>query len=97
VFNNDKTNIAFKISRTNSLDRVSISDIKIFPNPSSSIINILRAGSNQDVEMSICDVYGRVLKTQVLQSELTQVDIRDLSAGVYFVKFGEGLIKFVVE
>lgn len=97
VFNNDKTNIAFKISRTNSLDIVNVSDIKIFPNPTSSIINILRAGSNHDAEMSICDVYGRVLKTQVLQSGLTQVDIRDLNAGVYFVKFGDGLIKFVVE
>lgn len=49
------------------------------------------------IEMSICDVYGRMIKTQLLEEEHTQVDIRDLSAGVYFVKIGGGLIKFVVE
>ncbi len=97
VFNNDKTNIAFKINRTNNINDFSVSDVIIYPNPSSDFINIQRLKNSQMIEMSICDVYGRMIKTQLLEEEHTQVDIRDLSAGVYFVKIGGGLIKFVVE
>jgi len=97
IFNNDKTSIAFKINRTNSIQTINVSDWRIYPNPVSDQLFVEIKQTNQFVIGHIYDAYGRVLKSMLLVPGTTAVDVRDLSAGVYFVKVGDGLIKFVVE
>ena len=60
-----------------------ISKFEVFPNPVSNVLNISNP-NNFDVKgISITDINGRVVKNQ--QGALTQVNVADLNAGVYFV------------
>ncbi|UGS24838.1 T9SS type A sorting domain-containing protein [Flavobacterium channae] len=55
----------------------------IYPNPVSNVLNISNS-NNFDVKgISITDINGRVVKNQT--GSLTQVNVADLNAGVYFV------------
>ena len=97
IFTNDKTSIAFKIIRTNSIQTINLSDWRVYPNPANDQLFVEIKQQNQFVTGQIFDAYGRGLKTVLLTTGITAIDVRDLSAGVYFVKVGAGLIKFVVE
>jgi hypothetical protein len=97
IFTNDKTSIAFKIIRTNSIQTINLSDWRVYPNPATDQLFVEIKQQNQFVTGQIFDAYGRGLKTVLLTTGITAIDVRDLSAGVYFVKVGAGLIKFVVE
>lgn len=97
VYTNDKTSIAFKINRSSGLNAIALGGVKVYPNPSNGWLEVSVKEAVLARELSIVDVYGRTLKTMDIEGALTKLDLRDLSAGIYFVKIGDGLIKFVVE
>jgi hypothetical protein len=52
----------------------------IFPNPSSSIINVM--GSSMFLDATIIDIQGKTVQS----FKSTSIDISDLEAGIYFVR-----------
>lgn len=59
-------------------------DIKIYPNPVSSVLKIENQSGNE-ITIKICDISGKVFKTiETLKQEHT-IDFEDVSTGVYFV------------
>lgn len=70
-------------------------NLQIFPNPASNgIVNIVSANA---VKANIYNSGGVMVKTISLQKGRNTIDIRNLSAGVYFVKTNEGnTSRFVV-
>lgn len=76
------------------------SKFTIYPNPADAILNI----SNADFDIKqigITDINGRAIKTivQSIPSQQTNIDVSDLSAGVYFLVIntteGKAVKKFV--
>ena len=64
----------------NSVD----SSISVYPNPTSSIINI---ESDDDIRtVELYDIYGRLLQTNLTASEKTILDISQRTEGTYFLK-----------
>ena len=59
------------------------SPLSISPNPAKNFVNI--AGSNLK-EVSIVDLYGRILKTEVINTNSTQLPVNNLTKGIYMVK-----------
>ncbi|HBD27293.1 T9SS type A sorting domain-containing protein [Flavobacterium sp.] len=60
-----------------------ISSLEIYPNPTTSVLNISN-NNNLDIKnISVVDVNGRTVKNQA--GSLTQINVSDLNAGVYFV------------
>ena len=57
--------------------------ISLYPNPTSSILNISNNNNFNIKNISITDINGRVVKNQ--EGSLTQINVSDLNAGVYFV------------
>jgi hypothetical protein len=55
----------------------------IYPNPTSSILNISNTNNFEIKNISVVDINGRVVKNQA--GALTQINVSDLNAGVYFV------------
>ncbi len=55
----------------------------LYPNPTSSILNITNSDNLDIKNISVIDVNGRTVKNQV--GSLTQINVSDLNAGVYFV------------
>lgn len=58
--------------------------ISIYPNPTSSIINI---NSNNIIKsIQLYDVQGRLLQTKLINEIVSSIDISDKSNGIYFLK-----------
>ena len=61
--------------------------IKIFPNPSSSIITISTpTTSNKNTFMTIYNISGQVILSRQITEPIINVDVAGLPQGVYFVK-----------
>ena len=63
--------------------------ITVFPNPANEVINI---SLNKEVSatLSLLDVSGKVVKTQVLNGLSTSISTASLNSGVYFVTINDG-------
>ena len=68
------------------------SDIKVYPNPTNSVINVqlMTATSSLRPEIQLYDVYGQRLKVVVVTGEITQINLEHYATGVYFLKVVDG-------
>lgn len=68
-------------------------DFKVYPNPTSAILNVECTMNNEllkSTEIQVMDAYGKLVRTVetrfIASSQRSQINISELSAGVYFVK-----------
>ena len=59
---------------------------KLWPNPASNTLNIEFNGEFSG-DIQLFDMTGRLLKTTEKESEITSIDVSDLTPGVYFIHF----------
>ena len=59
---------------------------KLWPNPTSNVLNIEFSGEFSG-DILLFDMTGRLLKTTEKESEITSIDVSDLTSGVYFIRF----------
>jgi len=59
--------------------------IKIFPNPSNSVINVETVSNNFEL-INITDLAGRILKSQNVTSLKSTIEVSDLTKGLYIVE-----------
>jgi hypothetical protein len=84
--------------------RIKTSNVSVYPNPSSNLVNVLSNIDNASVEsIEVFDVAGtRVLMSNVSASTSVQIDVRDFAAGLYLgeVSLSNGqktIVKFSVQ
>ncbi len=65
----------------------------VYPNPTEGMITIIGGCG----EYRITNVMGQILRTGLITSDLQQIDISRLSAGMYFVTIGKTTKKLVVK
>ena len=85
-----------KDNTTMSIDDHKMKNIILYPNPASDFI-VLEFGNNVVSEVSIININGKYLGTfENANNNSLQLDVSDLSSGVYFVKLtnSEGLSSF---
>ena len=81
--------------RVYSLATVDVSEnslaapLELYPNPASSILNVVVDSENLNSAYSIFDNTGRVVLTGKLQSEVTSIQLGDLPSGVYTISIGD--------
>ena len=84
----EKSNIVFDYSES----------IKVYPNPSRNVLFVERIDANgYNDAIELIDLQGRVLKTIHSDQAKVEINISELSSGIYTLKVGARLIKFVVE
>ncbi len=77
-------------SRANSKNGIDTnSEISIYPNPTSSIINIYYENDFQDTNIRIFDIVGKEihLNPVIVDSSSISFDVSNLENGVYFISF----------
>ncbi|MDA0829541.1 MAG: T9SS type A sorting domain-containing protein, partial [Bacteroidetes bacterium] len=83
--------------RVYSLATVNVSEnslaapLELYPNPASSILNVVVNSEYLNSAYSIFDNTGRVVLTGKLQSEVTSIQLGDLPSGVYTISVGDGI------
>lgn len=88
IYNGTTTGIHSTINNQNS-------EITLYPNPTSSILNI---EVKEQTQISIINILGEVIKTETI-IESSQVDVSNLNPGVYFIQDSKSgkAIKFIKE
>jgi len=78
-----------------SVEENTLSELKIYPNPTSGIINIDLGNVIIDGKSTIklYDIQGRMITTKEMNSSVDQLNISDLSEGVYMVTIENGSSK----
>lgn len=67
----------------NAIEEINNANIKIYPNPTTSIINIVDENNQlQNSTIQIQNYFGQLIFTSAFTS---QIDLRSLSAGIYFL------------
>ena len=79
---------------TTSISEINISNIELYPNPANSMLTIKNATEN----VQIFDITGReIMHVENKGEALLQINVSNLSKGMYFVKIGNYTTKFVKE
>lgn len=60
--------------------------IKLYPNPTSNVLNILNTTENANAAIEIYSINGTQVKSIKTTENLTTISVADLQTGVYFVK-----------
>ena len=63
----------------------STSDLSVYPNPTANMVNINLANNKEIANVTITNILGKVVKTTTMNGETTQLSVKDLIDGVYFV------------
>ncbi len=96
-----KSNLASFTTGINSNDLLEYG-IKIYPNPSSGIVNIKLDKTYNDVDIKIVDLTGRIVKRELVKGEGEKIiDLTNLAKGIYLTKMnfnGKDLVsKLIIE
>jgi hypothetical protein len=60
--------------------------VNVYPNPAQDILNISISRLEQDAQLKIFDITGRLLMEKTLMSNKMQIDVSGFSKGVYIVE-----------
>lgn len=77
----------YQISTTGINENNLANDIAIYPNPTTSLLNIKVKEKSQ---ITLVNTLGAIVKTETIKG-LSTIDISDLNAGVYFVNITDGI------
>lgn len=69
-----------------SIAEISDENISIFPNPANENVQITIQNVKNSLNLSIFDVTGRVVKSMKITEKSVQINVLDLSKGVYILK-----------
>jgi len=74
---------SFSLTSTLSSENFETYNFEIYPNPVTTMLNISNINNVEIKNISVTDINGRVVKNE--KGSLTQINVSDLNAGVYFV------------
>jgi len=75
------------LSVITSIDELADFGINIYPNPSSGLFNISYSNNVENVEVIISDITGKVIYSEIHNSNINTIDLTSKSTGVYLIKF----------
>ena len=79
-------------SLSNSITVNNLSKIKVYPNPTNSLLTLVKPGSIDIDKIIITDLTGEVVLEQT--NKLNQIDVRSLASGIYILEVVSGQEKF---
>lgn len=72
-------------------------EIKIYPNPTSDILNIVFSDYSDGLDVQIIDLYGRILLHRLLKKNTSNIDLSLLKPGLYYIRFNAGGDKIITK
>ncbi|PKR80203.1 hypothetical protein CW751_11105 [Brumimicrobium salinarum] len=85
-------------TETNSIDKEALKMFKVYPNPSSSVLNIEVSNKfGKYVEFEIINALGMKISEGTIESGFGTISVVDFSKGVYLIKLNDQVKRFIVE
>ena len=88
-------NWANGITSVNSINENN-TDFSVYPNPATNNLKFTMNNLQLGDDIQILDITGKVCKSNILVRG-NAVDISDLQNGIYFIKIGDSVQKFIKE
>ncbi len=90
--NNDN---AFHVHRTSEVmktttDVVGDRSLTLYPNPVRDFLYVRAANVSENATVQVVDITGKTIRTLALDSETQQINVSDLSEGLYFIRIQTG-------
>jgi hypothetical protein len=79
---------------TAGINDIKQAEIKVYPSPAEKYIYV-DSDSRNKYEIIITNILGQVVKDISFEGTRTSIDVADLKSGIYFVKSGDSVVKFV--
>jgi hypothetical protein len=90
TFGDDR--FVLEIEASENAQRLAGSRVHVFPNPTEKILNVALLGSSlKKLRVSIYDLSGKLVKTEMQNTNSFELNVSDLSSGVYVLKIADGL------
>ena len=70
-------------------------EAEIYPNPASNLLNVISENANELITIS--DLSGKIVHSEKASEKQTSINVSQLSAGMYIVRVGDKVTKFVKE
>jgi hypothetical protein len=78
----------YQLNVLTGINDIKNANIKIYPNPTNNVINIEGLNKNENNNIQIFDVQGKLVITKNITEKGT-IDLSELNKGVYVIKVGE--------
>jgi hypothetical protein len=62
-----------------------------FPNPSNGVLEVRMPVSNNKQTVTVFDINGRMILTENMTSNYKRFDVSNLSNGLYFIRYKDGI------
>jgi hypothetical protein len=94
--NSETVSVAFYVEDCLGLGETSLNGVAVYPNPASSLINIVGISDYQTLKVMVVNPQGQVVKRI---SNSLEINVEDVEAGIYFINIecdGQQTMKKVV-
>ena len=78
-----------------SVENIVKTQTTIYPNPASNFINVISENANELITIS--DLSGKIVHSEQTSEKQTSINVSNLNAGMYIVRVGDKVTKFVKE
>lgn len=90
----DDINISGTVENPNGINEISENDILVYPNPATENLFMKMNGAFSGKQLTLLDIVGREVKSQMITDNETKMDVHDLARGVYLLKISSSEINF---
>ncbi len=98
VPSNNVLQTTFRVDEKSSIVFDYTGGINLYPNPSKNVLYVdLLDAELLNEKIEIVDIHGKIVKTLLADQAKLEINTTELSSGIYTLKIGVRLIKFVVE
>lgn len=80
-----------------SLNELSSSYFTLFPNPTNKVLTVNFTSNLNNEKITVLSPNGQILMVKDLISETLEIDLSNFSGGMYFIKIGNQIEKFIKE
>ena len=88
--------VSFVVIEDDNVGEISSEKVSLYPNPATSVINIEGINSFQNLDVTIVNIHGQIVREEVNSLE---INVKDVESGIYFIKIncnGQQYLKKIV-
>ena len=69
----------------------------VYPNPGNGVVSFNNTSEGQSEILTIVNLAGQTVWSQQIDSQTQSLDLNNLEKGVYFIRFGNGTQRFIID
>ena len=97
--NTKEASVSVVVVNCENVGEQTVEDMTIYPNPANDVLNVSFVGNYEDINWTIFNISGQVVKKSCEQSNSFEIKLNEIKAGIYFLNLdldGKQMMKKIV-